>query len=136
VRTSLAAADLDAPSTVRAYKDLSRVELAFRSLKTVDLKIRPIHHWLEGRMRAHVFLCMLADDVEWHMRQRLKPILFDDAEPDQAECASPVAPAQPSQSAKAEPIAANIVARPTPLQAKAFERLGIDLSRGTGIMTL
>ncbi len=165
VRTSVGAAELDAPTTVRAYKDLSHVEHAFRSLKTVDLKIRPIHHWLEGRVRAHVFLCMLAYYVEWHMRERLKPILFDDAEPDQVERASPVAPAQPSDSAKAKraskttpaglpvhsfqtllrdlatctlnqttiavpkPVAANLLARPTPLQAKAFELLGIDPNR-------
>jgi Transposase DDE domain len=165
VRTSLAAADLDAPAAVRAYKDLARVEHAFRSLKTVDLKIRPIHHWLEGRVRAHVFLCMLAYYVEWHMRERLRPILFDDGEPGQAERASPVAPAQPSDSARAKraskttpeglpvhsfqtllrdlatctlnqttiavakPVCANLVARPTPLQAKAFELLGIDPNR-------
>jgi hypothetical protein len=102
IRTSVAAADLDAPTTVRAYKGLSHVEHAFRSLKTVDLKIRPIHHWLADRVRAHVFLCMLAYYVEWHMRERLKPILFDDQEPNQVEPASPVAPAQPSQSAKAK----------------------------------
>ena len=98
IRTSVAATDLDAPTTVRAYKGLSHVEQAFRSLKTVDLKIRPIHHWLADRVRAHVFLCMLAYYVEWHMRGRLKPILFDDEEPNQVERASPVAPAQPSQS--------------------------------------
>jgi hypothetical protein len=69
VRTSVGADTLDDASVVRAYKDLSQVEQAFRSLKTVDLKVRPIHHWLEHRVRAHVFLCMLAYYVEWHMRQ-------------------------------------------------------------------
>ncbi len=60
------------------YKDLSQVERVFRSLKSVDLKVRPIRHHLEKRVRAHVFLCMLAYYVEWHMRQALAPILFDD----------------------------------------------------------
>ncbi len=165
VRTSVAAAGLDAPTTVRAYKGLSHAERAFRSLKTVDLKIRPIHHWLEDRVRAHVFLCMLAYYVEWHMRERLKPILFDDDQLDQVKPASPVAPAQPSASAEAKratkttaqglpvhsfqtllrdlatctlnqttialakPIAANILARPTPVQLTAFNLLAIDPNR-------
>ena len=86
---------------VGAYKSLARVERAFRSLKTVDLHIRPIHHWLAARVRAHVFLCMLACHVEWHMRERLKPILFDDDDPMAAagERASIVAAAQPSPAA-------------------------------------
>ena len=86
---------------VGAYKGLARVERAFRSLKTVDLHIRPIHHWLAPRVRAHVFLCMLACHVEWHMRERLKPMLFDDEDPAAAaaERASIVAPAQPSPAA-------------------------------------
>ena len=80
---------------------LARVERAFCSLKTVDLHLRPIHHWLAPRVRAHVFLCMLAGHVEWHMRERLKPILFDDDDPTAAagERASIVAPAQPSPAA-------------------------------------
>ena len=73
VRTSVPATELDAEQTVRAYKGLSVVERAFRSLKTVDLKVRPIYHYAASRVRAHVFLCMLAYYVEWHMRQRLKP---------------------------------------------------------------
>ena len=81
VRTSVPATELDAEHTVRAYKGLSVVERAFRSLKTVDLKVRPIYHYAGARVRAHVFLCMLAYYVEWHMRQRLKPLLFDDEEP-------------------------------------------------------
>ena len=102
VRTSVAATELDAEHTVRAYKGLSVVERAFRSLKTVDLKVRPIYHYAGERVRAHVFLCMLAYYVEWHMRQRLKPLLFDDEEPEVAEAARPsvVAPAQVSPSAQ------------------------------------
>ena len=102
VRTSLTAAELDAEGTVRAYKRLSAVERAFRSLKTVDLKVRPIFHHAANRVRAHVFLCMLAYYVEWHMRQRLKPLLFDDDDAAAAEAARPsiVAPAEVSASAK------------------------------------
>ncbi|MGH6892748.1 MAG: IS1634 family transposase [Dongiaceae bacterium] len=102
IRTSLAA-DVMAPERVVArYKDLSQVESAFRSLKTVDLKIRPIYHWLDDRIRAHVFLCMLAYYVEWHMRQRLAPVLFDDDHKDEAEQKRPsiVAPAERSNVAK------------------------------------
>lgn len=85
VRTSLPAEEMGAEETVRAYKSLSRVERAFRSLKTVDLKIRPIYHWQDERIRAHVFLCMLAYYVEWHLRQRLAPVLFDDEARESAE---------------------------------------------------
>lgn len=102
VRTSVGAEQMKADQTVRSYKDLSRVERAFRSLKTVDLHIRPIHHRKAARVRAHVFLCMLAYYVEWHMRQKLAPILFDDDDPQAAEaaCRSVVAPAQRSASAE------------------------------------
>jgi hypothetical protein len=102
VRTSVSATVLSAESTVRAYKDLSKVERAFRSLKTVDLKIRPIYHRVENRVRAHVFLCMLAYYVEWHMRQKLQPILFDDDHRQDAEAQreSIVAPAPRSEEAK------------------------------------
>ena len=167
VRTSLTAAELDAEGTVRAYKRLSTVERAFRSLKTVDLKVRPIFHHAADRVRAHVFLCMLAYYVEWHMRQRLKPLLFDDDDAAAAEAARPsiVAPAEVSASAKnkarrkrtadglpvhsfrtllgdlatiaknrvvarlegAEPF--EVVTRPTALQRKALERLGVRLER-------
>ena len=89
VRTSVPAAELDAEQTVRAYKGLSAVERAFRSLKTVDLKVRPIYHYAASRVRTHVFLCMLAYYVEWHMRQRLKPLLFDDEDPEEAQAARP-----------------------------------------------
>ena len=102
VRTSLAETQLDAEGTVRAYKRLSAVERAFRSLKTVDLKVRPVFHHAANRVRAHVLLCMLAYYVEWHLRERLKPLLFDDDDPAAAEAAraSIVAPAQVSEAAK------------------------------------
>ena len=101
IRTSLPEAELDASATVRAYKLLSTVEQAFRSLKTVDLKVRPVFHRTADRVRAHVLMCMLAYYVEWHMRQQLRPMLFDDEEPEAAEArrASVVAPARRSDSA-------------------------------------
>ena len=102
IRTSVSAQAFSAESTVRAYKELSKVERAFRSLKTVDLKVRPIYHWLEDRVRAHVFLCMLAYYVEWHMRGKLKPILFEDERREAAESLRPsiVAPAPRSALAQ------------------------------------
>lgn len=101
IRTSVPATALNANDTLRSYKDLSRVERAFRSTKTVDLKIHPIHHRLADRMRSHVFLCMLAYYVEWHMRRALAPILFDDDDPGagQALRGSTVRPAQRSPKA-------------------------------------
>ncbi len=78
VRARVPAEQLDAQGLVRSYKSLSRVERAFRCLKTVDLKVRPVYHYTEARVRAHVFLCMLAYHVEWHMRRRLAPLLFED----------------------------------------------------------
>ena len=161
IRTNVPAGELPTGDVVRSYQRLSRVERAFRSYKGVDLKVRPVHHRLEGRVRAHVFLCMLAYHVEWHMRRALAPILFDDDDPDAAEAqhASPVAPAKPSRAARAKaarkrtpeglpahsfrtlptdlatltknrvrPVAAgapaaDILARPTPLQAEAFRLL-------------
>jgi len=101
VRTSLPATVLDDPTTVRSYKSLSLVERAFRCLKSVDLQIRPVYHWLADRVRAHVFLCMLAYYLEWHMRQRLAPMLYDDTDKDAAEAqrASVVAKAARSPAA-------------------------------------
>ena len=89
IRTSVAETDLDAEDTVRAYKAVSEVERAFRSYKTVDLRVRPIYHYLADRVRAHVLLCMLAYYVEWHMRQALAPLLFDDEDADAAEAHVP-----------------------------------------------
>jgi Transposase DDE domain len=163
VRTSLAAATLGDADTVRSYKSLSLVERAFRCIKTVDLHVRPVYHWLEGRVRAHVFLCMLAYYLEWHMRQRLAPMLFDDTDPDEAEARrrSGVAPAQRSKAAIKKQttgmtpdglpvhsfrtlladlatLARNtiitainpnypltVLTRPTPVQQKAFDLLGL-----------
>jgi transposase len=104
LRTSVPAGHLDAAETVQAYKDLSRVERAFRSLKTVDLEIRPIRHWTADRVRAHVFLCMLAYHVEWHLREALAPLLFHDTDlaAARAERASPVAKTEPSEAVKAK----------------------------------
>ena len=85
VRSNVEPEQFDAAQTVRAYKDLSKVERAFRSLKSVDLKVRPIYHRRADRVRAHVLLCMLAYYVEWHMRQDLAPLLFDDHDPAAAE---------------------------------------------------
>lgn len=81
IRTNVPAESMPATAVVRSYKQLSGVERAFRSLKTVDLHVRPIHHRLADRVRAHVFLCMLAYYVEWHMRNNLAPLLFDDHDP-------------------------------------------------------
>jgi Transposase DDE domain len=102
LRTSVPDDALNTPDTVRAYQSLAQVERAFRSLKTVDLEIRPIFHWASPRVRAHVFLCMLAYHLEWHMRQPLAPILFDDHDRAAGEAlrSSPVAKAQPSPAAK------------------------------------
>lgn len=102
IRTSVPDTTLDAEDMVRAYKALSEVERAFRSYKTVDLRVRPIYHYLADRVRAHVLLCMLAYYVEWHMRQALAPMLFDDDDKAAAEAqrASVVAPAQPSAKAR------------------------------------
>jgi hypothetical protein len=104
VRTSVSAERLDAIEVVRAYKCLSAVERAFRSLKTVDLNVRPIHHRNPDRVRAHVFICVLAYYVEWHMRRSLAPILFDDDDKPGADAlrTSIVAPAQRSHRARAK----------------------------------
>jgi len=104
VRTSVDSKELATEDVVRSYKSLSHVERAFRRMKTVDLDVRPINHRLADRVRAHVFLCMLAYYVEWHMRRDLTPLLFQDEERAQAEVdrSSVVAPAPRSQSAKAK----------------------------------
>ena len=163
IRTNLPADAMGDPQVVASYKSLSQVERAFRSIKTVDLEIRPIYHWLEDRVRAHVLLCMLAYHVEWHMRRALGPMLYEDDEKEAvlAERASPVAKAPRSDKARAKeathrtadglpvhsfqsliadlgtlclntlitatspdyPI--TIATRPTLIQAKAFELLGV-----------
>ncbi len=101
IRTSLPKEAFDDAATVRSYKSLAFVERAFRCIKTVDLQVRPVYHRLADRVRAHVFLCMLAYYLEWHMRQRLAPMLFDDTDKEAAEAlrASAVAQAQRSPAA-------------------------------------
>jgi hypothetical protein len=96
------AGQLTSPEVVATYKSLSTVERAFRSMKSVDLKVRPIYHHQAERVKAHVLLCMLAYYVEWHMRQVLAPLLFDDEDREaaQAQRTSIVAPAQRSPSAQ------------------------------------
>ncbi len=166
VRTSLPAETFDDATTVRSYKSLALVERAFRCIKTVDLQVRPVHHWLADRVRAHVFLCMLAYYLEWHMRQRLAPMLFDDTDKEAAEALrkSVVAQAQRSPAAVKKQttgltedglpvhsfrslladlatLARNtiitaitphypltVLTRPTSIQQKAFDLLGIKCS--------
>ncbi len=163
VRTSETSRQCSAEDTVRRYKSLARVERAFRCLKGIDLRIRPIHHRTADHVRAHIFLCLLAYYVEWHMRQALAPLLFDDEQLGQDRTRrDPVAPAQASVSAKrkkaervtpeglevhsfdtllqalgtrcrnlcripSDPNGTTFqqLTQPTPLQARAFELLGV-----------
>ena len=165
VRTSLEANRLDEVTTVRSYKSLALVERAFRCLKSVDLQLRPVRHWLPERVRAHVFLCMLGYYLEWHLRQRLAPMLFHDTDRNAAEAQrnGPVAKAERSPAAITKQttgvtpdglpvhsfsslladlatLARNTVTtainphrpftlltRPTPIQQKAFDLLGLSL---------
>jgi transposase len=99
IRTSVPAAQIDAAECVRRYKSLAQVERAFRSLKTVDLKVRPIHHRLADRVRAHIFLCMLAYYIEWHMREAWRELMFADEEQEAKATRDPVAPATRSEAA-------------------------------------
>jgi hypothetical protein len=163
VRTSLGPGEMSAEETVETYKGLAVVERAFRCSKTVDLHVRPIYHYNADRVRAHIFLCMLAYYVEWHMRKALAPILFDDHDPigAKAKRASIVSSAKPSNAAqkkastkksqdglpihsfrtllsdlatltsnkvenKAHGLSFVRITRPTPLQQKAFDLLGVD----------
>ena len=100
IRTGVAKRTMSSSDAVRNYKALSSVERAFRSLKTVDLKIRPIHHRLENRVRAHIFLCMLAYYVEWHMRDAWAELLFADEDQATKATRDPVAPARRSAAAE------------------------------------
>ena len=99
IRTSVPEQRLSPDDTVRCYKSLSQVERAFRSIKTIDLKVRPIRHRLETRVRAHIFLCMLAYYVEWHMREAWRPLLFCDEDQEAKKTRDPVAPAKRSEAA-------------------------------------
>ena len=100
IRTSVPEARLNAQDCVRHYKSLSQVERAFRSMKTVDLKIRPIHHRLTDRVKAHIFLCMLAYYVEWHLKEAWRPLLFADEDGEAKMVRDPVAAAERSAVAK------------------------------------
>jgi len=162
IRTSQTQQEMSAPDAVRKYKSLAVVERAFRCFKGVDLLVRPIHHHTEDHVRAHIFLCMLAYYVEWHMLEALAPLLFHDEElkTDRAR-RDPVAPAMPSQTVRTKKATRTtkdglplhsfltllaelatrcrntarlksdgsptfqIVTEPTPLQARAFELLGL-----------
>lgn len=165
LRTNAEPELLSTEQTVRTYKSLSSVETAFRSMKSLDLQVRPIHHRRPDRVRSHIFLCMLAYYLEWHMRRALAPVLFQDHDREAAERErpSPVQPAQRSPAAKAKVAARrtpeglplhdfptlvqhlgtltlNTVrapsrnatfqmrAKPTPLQAKAFDLLRLPTS--------
>lgn len=164
IRTSVLAPELSSNQAVSSYKSLAQVERAFRTIKTLELDIRPLHHRLKERVRAHVFLCMLAYYVIWHMRQKLAPMLFEDADKQQAAAdrTSPVAKAKVSEEARKKaskrrtedglPVHSfrtllqdlatltrntvlfgdlprtTILALATPVQAKAFELLGVPLA--------
>ncbi|MEO8059418.1 MAG: IS1634 family transposase [Burkholderiales bacterium] len=99
IRTSVSAAQMDSADCVRHYKSLANVERALRSLKTIDLKVRPIHHRTADRVRAHIFLCMLAYYVEWHMREAWRELMFADTDQRAKATRDPVAPAKRSKTA-------------------------------------
>jgi len=99
IRTSLPGEQLSSDEAVRSYKRLTQVERAFRSFKTMDLKVRPIRHRLEERVRAHIFLCMLAYYVQWHLQEAWRPLTFSDEDQQAKSTRDPIAPA--SRSAEA-----------------------------------
>ena len=99
IRTSLPEQRMSTDDTVRSYKSLTQVERAFRSFKTIDLQVRPIRHHRENRVRAHIFLCMLAYYVQWHMTQAWRTLLFCDEDQQARATRDPVAPAQRSEAA-------------------------------------
>jgi len=125
IRTSVPATTLSAAEAVRRYKSLSQVERAFRSLKTIDLHVRPIHHRLADRVRSHIFLCMLAYYVEWHMREVWRPLLFADEDQRAKATRDPVAPAKRSAAADRK-AATRQLAGGTPVHS--FRTLLHDLS--------
>ena len=127
IRTSLPKRDNDTAGVVHAYKQLANVERAFRSIKTIDLKIRPVFHYTADRVRSHVFLCMLAYYVEWHMREALATMLFGEDDRDAAELGrtSVVAPAAASPSASAK---ARTKHTADGLPAHSFRTLLLDLA--------
>jgi transposase len=125
IRTSLDAQRMDASDCVRNYKALANVERAFRSLKTVDLHVRPIHHRTADRVRAHILLCMLAYYVEWHMREAWRELMFADTDQAAKATRDPVAPAKRSQAARAK-IAGRTLHDGTPVHS--FSTLMADLA--------
>ena len=125
IRTNAPAATLSAADAVRHYKALSHVERAFRSLKTLDLHVRPIHHRLADRVRSHIFLCMLAYYVEWHLREAWRPLLFADEDQQAKATRDPVAPATRSAAAD-QKAATHQLADGTPVHS--FRTLLQDLS--------
>jgi transposase len=125
IRSSVPKKQLPAADVVRSYKALAQVERAFRSLKTVDLKVRPIHHRLEDRVRAHIFLCMLAYYVEWHLLEAWRPLLFADEDTLAKTRRDPVAPAKRSAAALAK-VATHTLADGT--AAHSFRTLLEELS--------
>jgi hypothetical protein len=126
IRTSVPAARFPTADAVRSYTRLSDVERAFRSLKTIDLKVRPLGHHREPRVRAHIFLCMLAYYVEWHMREAWRPLLFSDEEQAAKLTRDPVAPAQRSAAALRK-VHTKVLDDGTPVHS--FATLLKDLSR-------
>ncbi len=125
VRTSVPASRLATDDVVRSYKMLSQVERAFRSLKTIDLKVRPIRHRLENRVKAHIFLCMLAHYVAWHMMECWRARLFSDEDQQAKTTRDPVAPATRSRAALAK-VSAKVLDDGTPVHS--FHTLLQDLS--------
>jgi transposase len=125
IRTSLSAEQMDAPDCVRNYKSLANVERAFRSLKTIDLKVRPIHHRTADRVRSHIFLCMLAYYVEWHMREAWRELMFADTQLLAKATRDPVAPAKRSKAALAK-VARHTLDDGTP--AHSFSTLMAELA--------
>jgi hypothetical protein len=125
IRTSVDAQRMDSADCVRNYKALANVERAFRSLKTVDLKVRPIHHRTAHRVRAHILLCVLAYYVEWHMREAWRELMFADIDQAAKATRDPVAPAQRSQAALNK-LASHTVDDGTP--AHSFSTLMAELA--------
>ena len=125
IRTSVAKTQMDAATCVRNYKALTNVERAFKSLKMTDLKVRPIHHRTADRVRAHIFLCMLAYYVEWHMREAWRGLMFADTDAQAKLTRDPVAPAERSAQALAK-VASHTLEDGTP--AHSFSTLLAELA--------
>ena len=125
IRTSVPSTQMDSAECVRNYKALANVERAFRSLKTIDLKVRPIHHRTADRVRAHIFLCMLAYYVEWHMREAWRELMFADTEQQAKATRDPVAPAERSRAAMLK-VARHTLDDGTP--AQSFSTLMAELA--------